>query len=182
MTSEAVIRATGWSLLGAQETQRLCKRLDADREPTQRIKHVPGTRLTHAENFGEYVREVHAVFTALHDAMKPTRTWHALQWRSTEHSEANDAEYSRVDDLQVKAFAFDPLIFTCPWVDNSLSHPWQPWGWRVSPLSADLDETQCFFDEASDRLVIGHVESIELFGLTVRLPASLAQFTTHPNP
>ncbi len=181
-----ILRSRGWTSIHTQDLAKsysdLSTRLGS-LDLSFAIAHEPETNdLTYAENFGRYVRELFLVYTAILEEMKSSREWIVLQVRSTYHSKADFSDAIIIgdendpDQIQVRGFRLDTLVFDFPWQDNSMEHPWKPWNWQIGVLPDDLDEVHYFFDLKSEKLFIGADKKLSFCKMRPNFPQKLTLF------
>lgn len=180
------IRGQGWSPLSnedlANRHSELIVRLNKLKVCSSLTYTPVKNDLTLAENFGKYVRELFEVYKAILEEMKSSREWVVLQERSTYHFKAGYSdsiivgEENTPNQLQIRGFLFDPLVFDFKWHDNSMDHPWKPWNWRIGIYPDDLDETHYFFDLNSEKGFSAKDSEISFYGMTPIFALQLTLF------
>lgn len=140
---------------------------------------------TLAERFGAYVRDLFAVYKALHEAMRGDRHWVALSVHSTMHSQADLEDAVLVgrnpaeNQVQVRGRTFDPLVFDFVWRDNTMDANWTAWNWEIDILPNDPDDRHYFFDRSQDKLIETRLEpgpTIYIYNLKPNWPSHLSFF------
>lgn len=179
-------RSSGWAKISEKELEKthsdLNIRLGKLGKPFEITYEPVKNQLTRAENFGKYVREIYSVYSSILEDMKSSRDWLALQVRSTYHSKADYADSiiigseNEEDQVQVRGFYLDPAAFVFAWEDNTMDRPWKPWNWQLGILPEDLDETHYFFDNKSDRIIIGKGSKIFFYNLNPKFSKTLELF------
>ncbi len=163
-----IIRGTGWSSITGPELveaySKLQIKLSKQSTPKRALikKENPGLAPTQAEAFGAYVRELYSIYNVILQEMKISRSWVALQVHSTYHSKIISSDFTILgsendsNQIQIRGMSLDPLLFNFPWEDNTMTHPWMPWGWKIDILPEDPDDTHYFFNLDGEEILAAH--------------------------